>query len=204
METLQDGKINQHIYIHKPKDLNNRKNYIYYKERFWSRRDKEYPRGLKLDVITAINVVKNVLRDNLTDPYTYAGGTARPGDQWIFADEPHSAFKFPQIQIVKFRNPTKPISIGSNYTEYEELLLNIWVFSKNGFKIVYNGTTYTNAQFVEFELGKIKELLKSKFNEMFSSGVKNYYHLNTSNIIYDPETQLYKAYVTCRVSYFNK
>ena len=157
-----------------------------------------------MDSVTALNTIRDSLRTNLTDPYYLAGGTARDGSTWIFSDEPLAGAKFPQIQIYKFDNPSEPISIGSNYYEFEQLLFRIWFLSKNGFKITVNGITYTNAQLVEYELGQIKQTLKSQFNSLFSEGVKNYRHLNTSNIVYDKETQIYKGFVVGKVVYFNR
>jgi len=56
-----------------------------------------------IDSITAINVVRDSLRENLIDPYTLAGGTARAGDTWIFANEPHTVTKYPTVEIKKSR-----------------------------------------------------------------------------------------------------
>lgn len=157
-----------------------------------------------MDSITALNVVRDTLREKLQDPYVQAGGNYRGGDMWIFGDEPLVGAKFPQIQIYKFDNPSEPISIGSNYYEFEQLLFRVWFLSKNGFKVTVGGTTYTNAQLVEYELGQIKQTLKAQFNNMFNNNVKNYRHLNTSSIIYDKDTQLYKGYVIGKVVYFNR
>lgn len=157
-----------------------------------------------MDSITALNKVRDTLRNNLTDPYSLAGGSTRSGNMWIYTDEPISGAKFPQIQIYKFDNPSEPISIGSNYYEYEQLIFRIWFLSKNGFKVTVSGTTYVNAQLVEYMLGQIKQTLKSEFNTMFDEGVKNYRHINTSQVIYDKDTQLYQGFVLGQVSYFNR
>jgi len=151
-----------------------------------------------------MNVVRNVLRENLQDPYVTAGGTARGGEYYIFADEPITSAKYPQIQLKKVDNPSEPIDIGSNYMEHEQLFINIWFYNKNGFKIVVDGVTYSNAQMTEYYLGLIKSTLKDNFTNMADECVRGYKHINTTNIEYDPETQLYYAAVTVRVRWFSR
>ena len=153
--------------------------------------------------VTALIILRDSLRTNLTDPYVLAGGSVRGGTTWIWLDEPHTAFKYPQVVITKVDNPSRPIDIGPNYTEHEQLILNIWVYSKNGFKITVGGVEYSNAMLVEYYQGLIKETLKAQFNTLFAAGVKNYKHLNTSGVAYDPDTQLYYGNITCEVAYFN-
>jgi hypothetical protein len=157
-----------------------------------------------MDSITAINVVRDTLRTYLQDPYVLAGGDSRGGSYWIRGDEPDVSPKYPKIQILKVSNPTVPIDIGSTYMEHEQLILNIWIYSKNGFKITVSGTEYSNAQLIEYYLGQIKTCLKGKFNYMYNLGVGGYKHMNTSTVTYDPETQLYFAAVSIRVWWFKQ
>ena len=157
-----------------------------------------------MDSITCTNAIRDSLRTNLTDPYVTAGGTARGGAYWIFANEPISAYKYPMIQILKVDNPTEVISIGSEYWEYEQVFLNLWFYTKNGFKITVDGTEYKNAQMTEYYLGQMKETLKAQFSTLFSAGVKGYKHVNTTNVEYDPDTQLYFGAVTIRVMFFKQ
>jgi len=156
----------------------------------------------KLDTITAIRVVRDSLRTNLADPYIYAGGTSRTGDTWIFADEPRVGPKYPQIQIKKLDNPSTILSIGPDYGEREFLYLNVWFYTKNGWKAIMDGETYANSQFVEKYQGLIKTTLKAQFNNLYADGVNGYAHLNTTTVGYDVETQLYYGAVTIRVEYF--
>ncbi len=155
-----------------------------------------------MNTITAINTVRDSLRTNLIDPYTYAGGTDRGGSLWIFSDEPNVMPKYPQIQIRKVDNPSEILSIGSNYAEREYLYLNIWFYAKNGFKAIIDGVEYKNAALVEYYEGLIKTTLKSQGATLFDNGVKGYAHLNTTTIEYDSVTQLYYGAVTIRVQYF--
>ena len=155
-----------------------------------------------MDSIEAIRAIRDSLRDNLPDPYQYAGGTARPGDTWIFGDEPHVALKYPQIEIKKIDNPSYVLSIGENYGEREFVYLNIWFYIKNGFKLNISGTEYKNNEAVEYYLGLIKRTLKSQNGTLFTAGVKGYTPINTTSPGYDPGTQLYYGAVTVRVEYF--
>lgn len=155
-----------------------------------------------MDVITATNIVRDNLRTNLTDLYTNAGAQARVGSTWIFADEPHSAAKYPQIEIKKVDNPTQVLSIGPAYAEREKLFLNIWFYSKNGFKVTIGGVEYKNASLVDYYMGIIKTTLKAQFSTLFDAGVKGYKHMNTSQAEYDPVTQLYFGAISIHVEYF--
>ena len=156
----------------------------------------------KIDTVTAINIVRDSLRDNLPDAYIYAGGQARGGSMWIFADEPRVGPKYPQIQIQKMDNPSEIISIGPEYGEREFLYLNINFYTKNGWKATIDSTEYSNSQFVEYYLGLIKTTLKSQFSTLFDAGVKGYRHLNTTQVAYDPKPQLYFGAISIKVEYF--
>jgi len=158
----------------------------------------------KTDSITAIKEIRNVLRTYMIDPYETAGGNYRGGSLWVFSDEPSTHAKFPKIEIKKVDNPTIPIDIGDNYMEYEQLFLNVWFQSKNGFKVTVSEVEYKNSQLVEYGLGQIKQTLKAQFNTLHTAGVKMYKHINTSRIEYDPDTQLYFGSVTIRIAYFNR
>ena len=151
---------------------------------------------------TAITTIRDSLRTNLTDPLVTAGGSRGTGVQWIWQDEPTTVAKYPSIQIEKINNPTKPISIGYNYWEEETLFLNIWFYTKNGFKITVTGTEYINAQLVEYYQGLIKTTLKAQASTLHTAGVGSYKHVNTTNVDYDPATQLYFGAVTVAVRYF--
>ena len=156
----------------------------------------------KIDSITAINIVRDTLRENLVDPYTLAGGRERPG--WIFADEPIASPTYPLIQIKKSDNPSTPIDIGDNYMEHEQVFMKVWCSVKNGAKLTVSGVEYVNASLVEYMLGQIKQTLKSNFNTMFDLGVGGYKHVNTTQIGYNPDTQLYFGAVTVRVWFFTR
>jgi len=158
-----------------------------------------------LDCVTGINTVRDFLRDNLIDPYTYISGCSdRGGEYWIFGNEPHSSPKYPQVEIKKIDNPTQVISIGKNYAEKEQAYLTVWLYCKNGFSVTISSTEYINAQFIEKYMGTIKTTLKAKFadNSFQDVGIQGYKHLSTSRVEYDPETQLYFGAVSIMIEYF--
>jgi len=157
-----------------------------------------------MNSITAINTIRDTLRLYLTDPFVTVGGDSREGSYWIRGDEPDVSAKYPKIQILKLSNPTVPVDIGSEYMEHEQLMLNIWFYSKNGFKITVSGTEYVNAQLVEYYLGLIKTTLKAKFEYLYNLDVGGYKHMQTSKVEYDPETQLYFGCTTIRVWWFQR
>ena len=123
-------------------------------------------------------------------------------NDWIWGNEPHTTAKYPQIEIKVADNPTKPISIGPEYIEEEDAYLNIYFYTKNGYKVDVNGITYRNAQLVEYYLGQIHKTLKSDNSSLFCSGAKDYKKVNSSTIEYDFNTQLYWGYVTIFVRFF--
>ena len=154
----------------------------------------------KIDAITAITIVRDNLRANLVDPYVYAGANARDGSMYIFMDEPHTAYKYPQIEIKKIDNPSTIISMGQ--AEREFVYMNIWFYSKNGIGFTIGTTKRKNSAFVEYYLGLIKTTLKAQKSTLFDAGVKGYTHNNTTTVGYDPETQLYFGAVTIKVEFF--
>jgi len=157
-----------------------------------------------MDSVTCLNIIRDSLRANLTDPYVTGGGSSRGGAYWVFADQPISGGKYPQVVLKKFDNPTEVLDIGYDYEEFEQLYIDVWFYSKNGFKITVGGTEYVNAQLVEYYQGLIKSTLKAQASTLHTAGAKMYKHINTSPIAYDSETQLYFGSVTIRVAYFNQ
>ncbi len=158
-----------------------------------------------MDSITAINILRDNLRTNLTDLYVTAGGVRPTGVNYIFGDEPVTQSKYPIIQLKKIDNPTVPISLktaSSGYWEFEQLFIAVHINVKNGFKVTISSTEYTNAEVVEYLQGNIKTTLKAQLNTLHDAGVKGYKHVNTSQVRYDPVTQLYEGFVTIRVMYF--
>ena len=158
-----------------------------------------------MDTITALTTIRDNLRSNLTDPFTLTSpaGVARGGGYWVFCLEPVTAAKYPIIEIKKADNPTEVIDIGPDYMESERVFMNIFFYSKNGFRITVATTTYLNEAFVEYYMGQIKAKLKSQFSTLHTAGVGSYRHHNTSKVGYDPEGQLYFGFVTISVRFFH-
>jgi len=148
---------------------------------------------------TGLNILKTNLIDNLTDPYILAGGDRSSG--YVFYNEPISSPRYPIIEIKKVDNPEEVISIGPNFTVSEIVIANLWVYSKNGFKVTVGDTTYLNSRLVEYLLVQIKETIKDEFSNLFTSGIICR-TINTTSVSYDSETQLYFANVSVRIWFF--
>ena len=155
------------------------------------------------DSITVINVVRDSLRSNLVDPYTTAGGNAGgTARNWIFTDDPQQGTKYPRIQLKKVSNPSTPISMGYGYAEQEQVFINIWFYAKNNFKITVSGVEYKNEQLVEYYMGQIKQTLKGQASTLHTAGAQGYKHINTTEVVYDPETQIHYGAVSIRTQFF--
>lgn len=152
-----------------------------------------------MDTNLALTTLKDNLNSNLTDLYVTAGGKVR--EQYIYYNQPISSPKYPIIEIKKVDNPESVLTIGPNFTTSEYVYANLWVYSKNGFKVVVDGTTYLNTSLVEYLMTHIKDTIKSQFSTLHTEGiiVKS---INTSQIIYDPVTQLYFAAVSIMIWFF--
>lgn len=156
-----------------------------------------------MKAITAMNVVRDSLRTNLADPYsTYMSGSTRAG--WIYTDEPLPNTKYPRIQIQKTETSTDVIDIGMRYCEHEQLFMDVWFYTKKGMKATIGGVTYENEQLVDYYQSLIQETLKADNENMYDEGVGGYRHLRTTDIGYDPETQIHYGAVKIRVWYFNQ
>ena len=153
-----------------------------------------------MNSITALLVLRDSLRTNLTDPRITAGATN--SRTWIHTDKPLTQATYPRIELQKIDNPTIPISMGMDYCEFEQLFVNVWFYTKKDFKITVNSVIYQDEQLVEYYLGLIKTTLKAQFSNLFTAGDKNYKHINTSVIAFDESTQLHFATVTVRVAYW--
>jgi len=122
----------------------------------------------------------------------------------VYTDTPLSGAKYPRVQLKKLDNPVSIMDIGTNYMEHEMVFINCWVFVKNGFKVTINGTLYTNEQLVEYLLGDIGDTLKAHQTDMNALGIGGYKKINTTEVGYDIDTQLYFAAITTRIWFFKR
>lgn len=165
------------------------------------------PEGHTLDSITIQLTIRDSLRTNLTDPYTLfdPAVTARSGEYWIYADEPHTSGKYPKVDVLKGADGlNNVIAMGSPYSDFEYNYYNVFFYVKNGTSIVVNGVTYKNSQVVEYYLGLIKSTIKSQFSNITSAGgIKDIIPVATTKPEYDSATQLYYGWVVFRTRHFN-
>ena len=160
-----------------------------------------------MDSITAQLAIRDALRNSLVDPYTLfsPSASARSGEYWVFADEPHAGAKYPKVEVLKeVGGYNEVIGMGTPYSDVEHNYYNVYFYVKNGTSIVVDGTTYKNSQVVDYYQGQIKSTIKSQFNSITSAdGIKDVIPMVTSDIGYDSNTQLYYAYITFRVRHYN-
>ena len=139
--------------------------------------------------------VISILNNYLNDPYVIAGGTAR---NWVHRDTPLGQATYPRIQVVKGSKENDIISLG--YSKKRTLLLNIFFYTRKGFKVVIDGTSYTNENLVEYCLEEIEDTLDTYRDSISSTwGLK----VSTSNEpIYIPDENNYIGMLTVRIFYF--
>lgn len=152
--------------------------------------------------LDGLNIVRDYLRNNLDDPYVLAGGRERAS--WIFTDDPFSTATYPRIKLENLTHVANPIDIGSNYMDWEEVVVKIMFFSKRDFKVTIDGTVYKDEQLVYEYLNRIRDVLKSGFNDLYSEGIKGFRVLQFNTPAYDPEFQLQVGSMHCRFWLFRR
>jgi len=155
-----------------------------------------------MDSIDAVNVIRDFMREYVADPYVTAGGKARLS--WIFTDDPFSSATYPRIKISIHNHTSRPIDIGPDYTNWENVVVKIQFFTKQDFKVVLNNTIYTNEQLVSKYQNIIHDTLKSKFNELYASGVKAFKLIGMSTPSYEPNYQCHNGYILCNFWLFRR
>lgn len=150
----------------------------------------------------ALKVVRDILRDNLDDPYELASGKERT---WIYkSQDPRRDATFPRINIKKIRNPRDNIGInGFNFTELEECFMRVYFYTKAGFRVSISNTTYKNENLVEYYLGQITRKLKLNQSTLDVNDITGYKAIDTSPVSYEENTGTYIGYAQIRVWWFN-
>lgn len=157
---------------------------------------------MSVDSIDGINIIRDFLRDNLEDPYVLAGG--KPRASWIFTDDPFSSATYPRIKIDLHNHTASPMDIGSDYTNWEHVVVMIRFFTKRDFKVEIDSKVISNEQLVYKYQNKIHDKLKTNFNSLYSSGVKGFRLIGFSQSAFDSEYQSHTGYVLCKFWLFRK
>jgi hypothetical protein len=157
-----------------------------------------------MDIVSAQDIIRDCLRLYLIDPYETAGGNSRSGTHWIFTGEPDTRYKHPAIFIKLLDNPNKILNINQfDWTDQEFMIINIWFYTKAGFKITVGSEVYANNRLVDYYVGLIKTILKQNQTYLWDNGVKGFSKINTVNSRPSMNKQEYYGAATIRVFWFN-
>lgn len=158
---------------------------------------------IKINDRQAINIVRDVLRDNLEDPLEQWGHAERT---WIHTDYPLAVATLPRIQIMK-RGPSTSeiIDIGPDFLEWKTLVLDIWFWTKLGFKWD-NGDTYLkDEEFVKEYLDKIWKTIKAKCEWLkLTYKITGLANLEEGTPEKETDSQRYRGVISIRIWYFPK
>ena len=150
-------------------------------------------------------IIKSLIQDNLEDPLKQWTGKDRI---WIHSDEPIVSSSFPRIEIIKRKSTiNKIISMGFNFLEQKEIILDVIFWTKVQFKWKDEDGAYLNNERIVAEyLGKIwtegvkpyGELIRDNYQLV---GLKN---MGETEAKLDDTEQFYKGTVSIRVWYFDR
>jgi len=144
--------------------------------------------------------VRDVLRDNLTDPMLQWGKEDR---QWIHNDKPLQAALYPRIQIEKRTDtPIIPISLGFDYWEERILSLDVWFWTKLNFKWDLSGETLVNEELVKHYLELIHQAIKDNAKDAKDEHGIYARVVSIGTPVPDESGQFYVGRVTVTVQYF--
>jgi len=153
-----------------------------------------------MDLKDILIEVRDTLRANLVDPYVTAGGDSRI---WIHTDNPLNSARYPRIKISKVQSNNDIISIGTNYTDIEKVIISVVFFTKDNFSISVNSTDIKNELLVEYYLSEIKRVLKENQSTLQLLGIDGFKCMSTSEPVFDHDTQLHYGEIFCRFWFFN-
>jgi len=157
-----------------------------------------------MDEASIALLIKSILNNKLTDPYSVAGGTART--TFCHTDKPLVQATYPRIQIKKLPGTNDIISIGTSYAERSFAYFNIFFYTKVGFKntVTINGvsTEIKDENLVNYYLERIKDALKNNQSTTQGYGVDGFKKIGTSEVFFDPDTKCNVGYITCRYWWF--
>ena len=156
-----------------------------------------------MDDRLALNALRDMLRTELTDPYTQYSSTSR---QWIHTDIILPSATFPRIQIgKKGETLIKNISIGFDYWEERTLPVDIWFKTKTGFKYKIEDNSYlSNEEFIKYYQQEILDAIKTN-SQFFHDNYRFYVRLiSNDEPKQDEEFQQYYGRVTVNLIYYRK
>jgi hypothetical protein len=152
----------------------------------------------------AMLAVAKVLNDCLEDPrYSYTKETR----SWAHTDKPLSSGKYPRIQVQKSEPGIQEIiGIGEEFPEWNTLILDIWFYTDNDFKYVYDQSAFLEGEELcreyQDKIGKVLKSNQSVFKSQY--GITGYKVLARPEPSYDNKMQKNVIRTTIRLWYFDK
>jgi hypothetical protein len=164
-----------------------------------------------MDPRLAADLIRDTLHTNLIDPYLLVNTTTYKRQNsstlkstWIHSDAPLAQATFPRIQIKKIGEDNTILSIGTDYTDWQQVFFNIYFYTKDGFTVTVGTDNLKNDRLVEYELQQIRNTLKTYQTTTQAGGIDGYKCLTSSNIVRFDETMgLWVGYITVRYWWFN-
>lgn len=149
--------------------------------------------------VDVILTVRDILRTYLTDAYATAGGQDR---EFIYTDKPRLDAKMPRVFISKISSPNQMLNIGTDYSDRRFVPLEIFFYTKRDFKITVSDVEYKNELLVEYYLDQIGNCLKAYQTTTQAANIPAFKVLNTTNVNYDEEHQIYRGSIIVQYYYF--
>lgn len=157
---------------------------------------------VEYDSLDGLNTIRDLLREKLDDPYVLAGGNTRAS--WIFTDNPFSSATYPRIKLELDNHEATPMDIGSDYTNWEQIIVKIYFFTSHNFKVPLDGETFSNEQLVYKYTNIIHDTLKDSFNDLYRDGVKGFRLIKMNKPSFDPEYNRHVGSLFCRFWLFRR
>lgn len=153
--------------------------------------------------LQVLSIVVDTIQDNLEDPMYQWTGKVR---SYVHDDDPLVSATFPRIQVVK-RGPTnnETISIGWNYLEDREVIIDIHFWTKIGFKWKDESGVYLkDDRLVTKYLHKIwEDAIKPQLQTIWQThGIDGIKNIGEANMEYNPDTQKFHGILSVAARYF--
>ena len=150
-----------------------------------------------------MNIIKDVVQQNVEDPRFQYEGVERP---FVHTDRPLSTAKYPRIQITKDPTTEDIISMGYDFWEHKEAVLNIYFWTTTDFKwTADDGSILKNEELAKEYNDKIWKAIKAQGKNLHDDyGITGFKLLLDDAPDPDTTMQTYNSLIKVRFWYFVK
>ena len=150
-----------------------------------------------------MNIVKGIIQDNVEDPRFQWDNIER---NFVHTDRPLTTAKYPRIQITKQDTIADIISMGYNFWEHKEIVLNVFFHTNTDFKWqTADGSYLKNEELGKEYNDKIWKAIKAKSKQLHDDyGITGFKMLLDDAPEPDPKSQTYVSMIKVRFWYFVK